>query len=644
MPVAAQESGEAGLAPLNPAFLEYLQGSPMIVTQQQTADGHVPGFIPSPVELSHLAGLSLPHVQELVGAPASYDLRLLGKLTPVKDQGPCGSCWTFATYGSLESNLLTSETWDFSENDLKDTHGFDPGYCDGGNAFMSTAYLARWSGPVSEADDPYNPSSGYSPSGLVTQKHVQEVLIIPNRTGPLDNENIKQAVMTYGAAYTAIYWSDSRYNSTYGTYYYRGTGSSNHAVAIVGWDDNFDRTKFLYPYPANNGAFIIKNSWGTSFGENGYFYISYYDKKIGYDENFMFNDAESFTNYTSIYQYDPLGWTQSLGYSVNTGWFANIFTAAAGEQLSAVSFYTASPNSTYEVYIYDGVTSVPTSGSLQGTRTGIIPAPGYHTIVLDSSVSLTAGQKFSVVVKLTTPGYNYPIPLEYPYAGYSSSATANAGESFVSSNGSSWSDITSSYPKTNVCVKAFAINGSVCKYSISPMSESFSASGGTGSVNVTTQSECSWTATSNVPWIIVTSGSSGMGTGAVEYSVEVNTGSSRTGTMTVAGRTFTVNQSAAGSSITVTSPNDGTENWQTGTAHAITWTYTGNPGAYVKIVLLKGGVSYGTISKSTLTANGSFSWKIPLKVAAANNYRIKIISTTNKSFKDMSNKDFSIFH
>jgi hypothetical protein len=254
---------------------------------------------------------------------------------------------------------------------------------------------------------------------------VQEVLIIPNRTGALDNENIKQAVMTYGALYTAIYWGDLYYNSTYKTYYYNGKSSSNHAVAIVGWDDNFDRYKFNSP-PAGNGAFIMKNSWGTSFGENGYFYISYYDKKVGAVENYMFSDAEPSTDYTTIYQYDPLGWTISLGYGSNTGWFANIFTAAASEQLSAVGFHTASPNSAYEAYIYGNVTSSPTAGSLVASKTGIIPSPGYHTIVLDSPVSVTAGEEFSVVVKLTTPGYNFPIPTEYPIFGFSSSATAGA--------------------------------------------------------------------------------------------------------------------------------------------------------------------------------------------------------------------------
>ncbi len=147
-----------------------------------------------------------------------------------------------------------------------------------------------------------------------------------------------------------------------------------------------------------------------------------------------------------------------IGYGSTTPWFANIFTAAATEQLTAVSFYVASPNSPYEIYVYSNVSGgAPRSGPLGSTNTGTMAMPGYHTVTLSSPVSVTDGQSFSVVVKLTTPGYNWPIPMEYPWDGYSTGATASAGQSFISSSGTSWSDITLSYDSnTNVCIKAFA--------------------------------------------------------------------------------------------------------------------------------------------------------------------------------------------
>ena len=83
-------------------------------------------------------------------APVSYDLRTLGLVTPVKHQGNCGSCWTFGTYASLESSILKTggSTQDFSENHLKNYHGFDFGPCDGGLDIMSLAYFSRGDGPV----------------------------------------------------------------------------------------------------------------------------------------------------------------------------------------------------------------------------------------------------------------------------------------------------------------------------------------------------------------------------------------------------------------------------------------------------------------------------------------------------------------
>jgi hypothetical protein len=264
--------------------------------------------------------------------------------------------------------------------------------------------------------------------------------------------------MTYGGVDTSIFWDDASYNATNHSYYYTGSGV-NHDVTIVGWDDNYSRTTFNTT-PPGDGAFIIKNSWGAAWGENGYFYLSYYDSIVG-SENFVFVSAESTVNYNRVYQYDPLGWTDSFGYPCDqvpdctTGWFANVFTAATSENLAAVSFYTASANSPYEIYVYTNALGGPIGGSRAGSQTGTIPYPGYHTIKLNSAVPLTQGQKFSIVVKLTTPGYIYPIPAEDPQDNYSSQAAANAGESYISYDGSSWDDITDYSPNTNFCIKAF---------------------------------------------------------------------------------------------------------------------------------------------------------------------------------------------
>jgi C1A family cysteine protease len=613
-----QEYGVLKESPVNPEFLKYLQDVKEGKQTLLTPEGYWLGHIPPPVDLGYLTGQTI--FPALQGYPTYYDLRTQGKLTSVKNQGACGSCWSFASYGSLESYLMPAANWDFAEQDMIDHHGFDNSPCAGGNYFMSSAYLARWAGPVLETDDPYIYANL---DGLTVRKHVQDVIFLPGRANYLDNDNIKWAVMTYGAAYISFYWSSSYFNSSTNSYYCNTAYNGNHAVAVVGWDDNYDKNKFN-TIPPGNGAFILKNSWGSSWGESGYFYLSYYDASFQPGAAFT---AEPTTNYTSVYQYDPLGWVTSFGYGTNTAWGANIFTATASDYLKAVSVYATSANASYELYIYTNVTTgSPRSGTLSATKTGTLSNPGYHTIILTTPVSLTSGQIFSLVVKFQTPGYNYPIPNERYYSGYSSGATSNPGESFISYDGTSWTDVSAdTYYKRNICIKGFTglssppvtISGNVrtadgsglsgvtmdglptnpltagdgtysdlvasgwtgtvmpsksgytmsppsrsytnvianqtgqdytagvgtCTYSISSTGQSFPSSGGTSDEIVTTQSGCSWTATSNDSWITITSGSSGTGSGTVSYSVSANAGSiSRTGTMLIAGLTFTVSQ------------------------------------------------------------------------------------------------------
>jgi len=454
---AFADENQLSLSPISPEFQEYMdlvqaREAPSIVT----AEGYYLGLIPAPVDMSHTRGLSVIPEVKRVFYPVSYDLRTLGRVTPVKDQGACGSCWAFATYGSLESWILEEEgiTWDFSENNLKNCHGFDWTGCAGGNRWLSTAYLARRDGPINEADDPYRAYEDACIPGLSEKKYLETVLFIPDRASSTDNNNIKQAVMDYGMMYTSMYYASSYYNATNHTYYYNGTASSNHAVAIVGWDDNFNKNLFNTP-PPGDGAWIVRNSWGTTWGESGYFYISYYDSKTG-RSNASFVNAEE-PDDSIIYQYDPLGSTTFayVGGAGNTKWGANIFTATSNKRLTSVAFYAATVNTSYGVYIYDTFFGGSFS-DLLGSKSGTVTYPGYHTIDLDSSVRLTSGDDFAVVVKFTTPGYNWPIPIEYPISGYSDAATANPGESYASSDGTSWTDITSIWSNTNVCIKAIA--------------------------------------------------------------------------------------------------------------------------------------------------------------------------------------------
>jgi C1A family cysteine protease len=410
--------------------------------------GFRPGLVPTPMDPSTYGGARLDAARRTY--PSSFDLRDSGKLSPVKDQDPYGACWTFATFGSLESCLLPGELRDFSEDNVVLNSGFDTGstpadkYEYGGNYYMSTAYLIRWSGPVDESEDLYGDS--YTPSGLTAKKHVQEVLYVPG-----DAANIKYALTTWGAVATSIHWDDDYYNAATAGFYDWGSTSTNHAVTVVGWNDAYPAGNFTKA-PPGPGAWLVRNSWGSSWGQGGYFWISYYDRYCATSNvfNAVYRGVEATTNYAGIYSYDPLGQTNTIGYGTDTAWGANVFTASQSQSIASVGFFTHVPNTTYAVYAGASLSALQSEGS--GTES----TPGFHTVALSSPMSVTGGSSFAVAVRVTEPGQSYPMAVEDVETGFSSGAAASPGQSFVSSDGSNWSDLTGFDATANVCLKAYA--------------------------------------------------------------------------------------------------------------------------------------------------------------------------------------------
>ena len=191
-------------------------------------------------------------------------------------------------------------------------------------------------------------------------------------------------------------------------------------------------------------------------------HISYYDTKIGFDENAVFT-AESQDNYGHIYQYDPLGWIVSKEYPGSSiAWGGNVFTSERDETLRAIGFYTTDLNTAYEIYVYKNPVSGPVNSG-QGfvaKENGRYSFPGYHTYVLNSGVPIRAGDKFSVVIRFSNPFAEGPLAVEQPVALYSSKAQANPGESYVSPDGVKWEDISSN-SEANLCIKAFTTSNEI---------------------------------------------------------------------------------------------------------------------------------------------------------------------------------------
>jgi C1A family cysteine protease len=493
-------AGELKIAPLNPEYVRYLIDHQKALEAPVLAGGssssRVAGRIPAPLNLRHLEGVSVfaspkgasSDVPAATPLPASFDLRLeYDRLPPVRDQGEYGLSWAFAAYASLESFLLPKDGQDFSEWHLgyrafrgdsgSGADGFDnasdPRWWKtaGQDDWAAVAVLARGAGPVFETAAPYpGDRAPYTPVGAV-RYWVRDVLYLSpsfqfawlDISDPMTAaaiRNVKTALVRYGAVSAGMFATEdmvsggTNYDASTHAFFNAGTDNPNHGVAIVGWDDDYPRKNFASS-PPGDGAWIVRNCWGASWGEGGYFYVSYYDRRVG---GGLVYTAVSRPSGLRVYQYDPLGWVTSSGYGSDTAWFANRFRASGNHRLFAVGFYTGAANSEYEIRVYaGGLERNPTGGTLlSGPQTGTVETPGWHVIDLTFPAMLSEGQNFAVVVRLRTPGYNYPIPLETAESGYSDSARASSFESFVSRDGASWSDLTKEDENANVCLKAFA--------------------------------------------------------------------------------------------------------------------------------------------------------------------------------------------
>ena len=373
------------------------------------------------------------------GAPSAFDLRNVGGnnyVTSVKDQGACGSCWAFATYGAMESNILVNggSTSDFSENHLKNYHGFDWGPCDGGNIWLSMAYLSRLDGPVAEADDPYHDYDDRPSPGGPRQRFLRCTAI-------LGDWQIKDYVVAKGAVYTGMFYESGSYRSSDSTYYYSGSAPSNHGVTIVGWDDSKQTAA------ASDGAWLIKNSWGTGWGDDGYFWIAYEDTRaVSYAASF---ETENANTVGEVYFHDKFG---AVG-AVNTPYGANVFETEGQEELKSVGFYTQLDGASYDIRIYEDWTEGQ-PGTLLAQKTGTIDLEGFHVIDLDEPVEAGADGDFVVYLRITNGG-TYMLAYDAAIAGYSSSSTASAGESYYSFNGTSWTDLWGWDPTANFSIKAY---------------------------------------------------------------------------------------------------------------------------------------------------------------------------------------------
>lgn len=452
--------------------------------------------------------------------PSKYDLRTNSLATSIKDQGVTGACWAFAAIKASESNSILSNITDSNNTDFSESHltwysyngiadrsstmygdsitpvsapsniphifpSFEnttstkpTAYDIGGNALTAVSTLAQWSGIETESNAPFTADSYKEEYEMANSMAANNNASRYNSVAHLQNSNcydnssraqIKRALMEHGAIDISMFYDACGFenNTLNGKSFYQtrysGTMAqrmANHCVTIVGWDDNYSKNNFRNK-PSGNGAWLIANSYGPKYNDNGYFWLSYYEPSIC--DIFTF-DVEPVSNYDNNYQYDGIGYGDTVYIKNKKIQGANVFTADndSTQELKAVSFYTLTDKQAYNIKIYKNVSgSSPVKGTLvkECTTNGTAQFSGYHTVTLPESCTINPGEKFSVVITYkynSSTGSQAYLPVEGQDISSSSvrySYSSKKGQSYYYLN-SKWHD-ASSNGLNNICIKAF---------------------------------------------------------------------------------------------------------------------------------------------------------------------------------------------
>ena len=341
--------------------------------------------------------------------PASFDLRSSGLVSSVKMQTsqdslnlePFQNAWAFSVINAIETNHMKSNPMiDLSEGYISyymrsENFGypFNTGMDD---AMQETGLLTNWVGAVEE-QNPINFDFSLKEVQNESKYHVTDVSYYFSS----DRENIKSAI-TNGHAVNARYThTEYCYNEEHNSYYLNWDVAENqesvlHSVSIVGWDDNFP-AEYFNAKPNENGAWLVKNCWGTDWGDGGYFWISYAEKL---SDVYSIESEKAQAN-MNLFQYDDYGVSamMTIPDAEGSAYYSNIFTADTSQWITSIM--TVGLQTDYDISVYAGITDPknPTSGTLSATKQVTFEKMGYHTIPLDTPIFVEKGTTFSIVSK-----------------------------------------------------------------------------------------------------------------------------------------------------------------------------------------------------------------------------------------------------
>ena len=272
-------------------------------------------------------------------------------------------------------------------------------------------------------------------------RSVQNILNI-KRDNFTDNDEIKKAIMKYGGVVSSIYSTNSVKQ------YYNESIYSNHEIVIVGWNDTME-----IPNAPGLGAWICKNSWGSEWGEDGYFYVSYYDTSCPSKSDFLGASVIIFNStikYEKNYQYDQAQ-TDFINTPNDTILYKNRFNATNNELLAGVSTYFKE-DSFWNLSVY-------VNNALKLSKTGFSKS-GYWTIELGKVIPLEMGDVFEIEFQINHNNASVPICEGTIYV----NKFYSENTSFISFDGENWTDLYD-YNWNNegenalqvACIKAFTV-------------------------------------------------------------------------------------------------------------------------------------------------------------------------------------------
>lgn len=395
------------------------------------------------VTYTHKNGLVISGLQALSELPSvfnTYDTLDATKL--IRNQGTAATCWAFAANSMFEIAIAkkTNVYNDFSETHLIQYTTIPSTIESGGNFQASRIYYQNLFGPVDESSTLTTVVS--TPYRLTGYAEINSDL---NAT--------KRAIFDHGSVLASIYLNetDEWVYSKENTAYYNDSldRERTHELILVGWDDAYSKDNFIST-PKNDGAFIAQNSFGNSWGDNGFIYISYEDVHL-LKEVYAITQFKSQPIQQTLYAYDETGIThfESFG-DTNNVIGINTFKNKGKETLKNIGLYTAEDNMSVEIYYATG----KFNQKLSPVKYQItLEKKGYHVIDLPLALQLNDSSYFWIgtLFKGTTP---FVVPIEAPYPGVTYPITSNAGESFIG-NGDVFYDLILFRKNASIALRAF---------------------------------------------------------------------------------------------------------------------------------------------------------------------------------------------